>query len=85
MIITRDQRIDARAHFFRVKPADVQRLYARIKHAAQDVCRNYQWSPVQQDCYEAAVTEAVAKVHEPLLSALVERRSVTGRSNHAGA
>jgi UrcA family protein len=66
------------------KPADAQRLYARIKHAAQEVCRNYQWSPVQADCYEAAVAEAVAKVHQPLLSAMVERRSA-GRSAHVGA
>ena len=59
------------------KPADVQRLYLRIKLAAQSVCRNYEWSPVQQDCYEAAVADAVAHAHKPLLTALVERRGTS--------
>jgi UrcA family protein len=67
------------------KPDDASRLYARIRRAAQDVCRNYQWSPVQIDCYEAAVNEAVAKVHQPLLSALVGRHSPAARGTRVRA
>jgi UrcA family protein len=67
------------------KPADIERLYVRIKQAAQSVCRNYQWSPVQVDCYEAAVADAVAKVHQPLLSALVERHGATAHVSRARA
>jgi UrcA family protein len=67
------------------KPADIDRLYVRIKQAAQSVCRNYQWSPVQLDCYEAAVADAVAKVHKPLLSALVERRGGSAHVSRARA
>lgn len=67
------------------KPEDAQRLYARIKHAAQEVCRSYQWSPVMLDCYQAAVDEAVAKLNKPLLSALVEHRANGGHGTRARA
>jgi len=67
------------------KAADIKRLYLRIKRAARSVCQHDQWSPVQLDCYEAAVADAVARVHQPLLSALVERRGATAHVSRARA
>jgi UrcA family protein len=67
------------------KPRDAARLYARITLAAREVCRDYKWSSVQLDCYEAAVNEAVAKVHQPLLSALLGRHAPAARGTRVRA
>jgi UrcA family protein len=55
--------------------ADAQRLYARLKYAAQKVCGSYdsrdlQMQRLQEACYDKALSNAVEKVNEPTLTAL---------------
>jgi UrcA family protein len=55
--------------------ADAQRLYARLKYAAQKVCagydmRDFKMQRLQDDCYAGALSRAVEKVNEPALTAL---------------
>src|SRR5262245_5863492 len=59
-------------------PAGAQALYTRIKAAATNACDPYESRElvrhvVWQKCYSAAVTRAVAAVHQPILTALHER------------
>lgn len=55
--------------------ADAQRLYARLKYAAQKVCNGYdsrdlRMQRLQDACYDEALSNAVAKVNEPALTAV---------------
>ena len=55
--------------------ADAQRLYGRLKYAAQKVCNGYdsrdlQMQRLQDACYDKALSNAVEKVNEPTLTAL---------------
>jgi UrcA family protein len=64
-------------------PADAARLLVRISAAAREVCRNGMRAPVQLECYDAAVSAAVAKVNFPLVKTLFAARST--RAGHRGA
>jgi UrcA family protein len=57
---------------------DVAALYARIRHAAKEVCSASAASAVQRDCYEEAIAAAVARVNNPSLKAYHERRTSAG-------
>ena len=55
--------------------ADAQRLYSRLKDAAQRVCNIYDSRGLdlqrrEEICYDKALSDAVAKVNEPQLTAL---------------
>jgi UrcA family protein len=55
--------------------SDAQRLYARLKYAAQKVCNGYdsrdlKMQRLHDECYDEALTKAVEKVNEPVLTAL---------------
>jgi UrcA family protein len=58
------------------KPADVARLYSRIKLAARNVCHTDmspaagEWTAHSNDCYEATVDNAIARVNRHALTAL---------------
>jgi UrcA family protein len=64
-------------------PADAARLLVRISSAARAVCRNGANAPVQLECYDAAVSAAVAKVNFPLVHTLFAARGA--RALHGGA
>jgi UrcA family protein len=57
---------------------DVAALYARIRHAAAEVCRSSAASSMQRDCYEEAIATAVERVNNPSLKAYHERHTSTG-------
>jgi UrcA family protein len=55
------------------KPADVQKLYTRIRHAADDVCtrgKQVDLLPVEspQRCYEKALGDAIRSANLPMLT-----------------
>jgi UrcA family protein len=57
------------------RTGDAQRLYARLKYAAQRVCSTYDSRDLdlqrrEEICYDKALSDAVAKVNEPALTAL---------------
>ncbi len=54
---------------------DVAALYARIRHAAAQVCSSGAGSAMQRDCYEKAIATAVARVNNPSLTAYHEHRT----------
>ena len=54
---------------------DVATLYARIRHAAKEVCSASAESAVQRDCYQEAIATAVTRVNNASLSAYHQRRS----------
>jgi UrcA family protein len=62
------------------RPADVARLYGRIRAAADNVCGprvltgSYVPQPHYQRCFADAVTQAVARVDRPALSAYHQQR-----------
>ena len=64
-------------------PADAARLLVRISVAAQAVCRNGANAPVQHECYDAAMSAAVAKVNFPLVNTMFAARGT--RASHGGA
>ena len=64
-------------------PADAARLLVRISSAARAVCRNGANAPVQHECYDAAMSAAVAKVNFPLVNTMFAARGT--RANHGGA
>ena len=57
---------------------DVATLYARIRHAAAEVCSSSAAAAVQRDCYQEAIATAVERVNNPSLKAYHERRSKAG-------
>jgi UrcA family protein len=62
------------------RPAGVARLYGRIRAAADNVCSprvltgSYVPQPDYQRCFADAVTQAVARVDRPALSAYHQQR-----------
>jgi UrcA family protein len=62
---------------------DVAALYARIRHAAAQVCSSGPGSATQRDCFEKAIATAVARVNNPSLTAYHEHRA--GGVTRAGA
>ena len=71
------------------RPADVARLYQRIRRAAEDVCgpRLLTGSRVPvtgyQPCFADAVAQAVARVDRPALSAYHQQRLGTASQHDA--
>ena len=63
--------------------ADAARLLVRISGAARAVCRNGFNAPVQRECYEAAMSNAVAKVNFPLVNTMFASRGA--RASQGGA
>jgi|SRR5712675_2513914 len=53
---------------------DVATLYARIRRAAAEVCTSSAASSMQRDCYQEAISSAIARVNNPSLSAYHQRR-----------
>lgn len=56
-------------------PADAQALYSRLEHASKAVCRSYESREVtrmklHQNCYEEALSNAVASVDHATVTAL---------------
>jgi UrcA family protein len=55
-------------------PADAETLLRRLRHAAMDVCgvspRNLDFGRYYDSCVGASVSDAVAKIGSPLLTAL---------------
>jgi len=55
--------------------ADTARLYARLKYASQKVCNSYdtrvlRMQRLHEACFDAALSDAVAKVNDAKLSSL---------------
>jgi UrcA family protein len=64
------------------KPSDVARLYWRIKLVARSVCHT-EMSPTadertahSDDCYDATVDNAIARVNRPALTALHHDKTI---------
>ena len=69
------------------RPADVTQLYHRIRIAAENVCgpRELSGSPFElpgyRACFDLAVSNAVATVASPALSAYYRTRQVTSHAH----
>jgi UrcA family protein len=61
------------------KPADARNLYRRIRRAAIQVCQPNATDPFDLDCYQLAIAAAVARVNQPLVSALLPRSGASAR------